>query len=163
MAKTKGAMANINGKVFEDVMIPIFQKNGFPVIPESKFIKCKTKYKDVTKCVLKNAAFKSIYGHTGHTEFVIVDATRRIRIEAKFQASSGSVDEKFPYMIANIAQYPEDEIIFVVDGGGYKACAREWLQKTIEENAEEYQTTYNKTVKLMNFTELINWFNHEFA
>ena len=50
---------------------------------------------------------------------------RTVRVEAKWQQAAGSVDEKYPYMLLNgIYQYPEKEIIFVVDGGGYKPGAR---------------------------------------
>ena len=157
---TQGAQANLNGKVFEDMMIPIFQANGFEVFSESDFNKVK---KVPDKYVIKNAKYRTIYGEMGKTEFVICTENRRVRVEAKYQASAGSVDEKYPYMLLNgIYMYPEDEIIFVVDGGGYKAGAREWLRKNIDDNWLNFKEK-GRDIKLMHIVEFVNWFNHEFS
>ena len=47
-------------------------------------------------------------------------------IQCKWQASSGSVDEKYPYELACINHLSVPTII-VLDGGGYKPGAKEWL------------------------------------
>ena len=118
---------------------------------------------NIKRYVVKNAHYVTIYNEKGRTEFVIVDDLRRIRVEAKYQASAGSVDEKFPYMLLNgIYQYPESEIIFVVDGGGYKPGARKWLEEQIKNNWLSYKEK-GKDIKLMTIAEFINWFNHEFS
>ncbi len=49
-------------------------------------------------------------------------------IEAKWQQSGGSVDEKYPYLVANLKKYPAYHSIIVLDGGGYKAGAEAWLR-----------------------------------
>lgn len=164
MSITQGAQANLNGKVFEDMMIPIFQNNGFQVFTEAELKKKPVGFIDAIKrYVIKNATYVTIYNEGGRTEFVIVDGTRKVRVEAKYQASAGSVDEKYPYMLLNgIYQYPENEIIFVVDGGGYKPGAREWLKNHIEENWLDFKSR-GKDIKLMNIVEFVNWFNHEFS
>ena len=48
-------------------------------------------------------------------------------IQCKWQASAGSVDEKYPYEVAciNHLSYPT---IIVLAGDGYKAGAKEWLR-----------------------------------
>lgn len=125
---TQGAMANKNGRTVENMMIPLFEASGF------KIVKPKEVKSNIGKrYVIKNAPYRTIYDHPGKTEFVIVDGERSIRIESKYQSSSGSVDEKFPYMFLNaIYSYPEKEVIFVVDGGGYKIGGKEWLKNQIK-------------------------------
>jgi len=99
----------------------------------------------------------------GRTEFVIVDGCRRIRVEAKYQSAPGSVDEKYPYMLLNgIYNYPESEIIFVVDGGGYKPGARRWLENSINNNWLDYRSE-GRDIKLMTIAEFAGWFNREFS
>ena len=160
MAITQGAQANLNGKVFESMMLSIFQENDFKVFQQSELKKVNTD--DWSRYVIRNAQYTTIYEEVGRTEFVIVEADRRIRVEAKYQAAQGSVDEKYPYMLLNgIYAYPEKEIIFVVDGGGYKPGARKWLEKNIKDNWLDFKKT-GKDIKLMTIVEFINWFNHEF-
>lgn len=157
---SQGAQANLNGKVFEDMMIPIFIAHGFEIYSESELNKIDLS--DKKRYIIKNASYMTIYDSKGHTEFVIVDVPRKIRVEAKYQSAPGSVDEKYPYMLLNgIYKYPESEVIFVVDGGGYKPGARDWLQKQIDADWLEFREK-GKDIKLMTITEFMNWFNHSF-
>lgn len=159
--QTQGHLANMNGKIFENMLIPIFEAHGFQVFNEADVRSIDLSH--IRRYVIKNASYVTIYDTQGKTEFVIVDDFRRIRVEAKYQAAKGSVDEKYPYMLLNgICQYPEKEIIFVVDGGGYKPGAREWLKNRIDENWLDYKAK-GKDIKLMNISEFMNWFNHTFA
>lgn len=165
MAITQGAQANKNGRVFENMMIPIFKDAGFEIFSEAelKNPKIKARVSALDRYIIKNASYITIYNEGGKTEFVIVDASRRIRVEAKYQSAPGSVDEKYPYMLLNgIYQYPESEIIFVVDGGGYKAGARKWLEDNIKDNWLDYKSK-GKDIKLMTIAEFAGWFNREFS
>lgn len=165
MTISQGAQANKNGRVFENMMIPIFKDAGFEVFTESELKKpqIQKRIAELQRYIITDAHFTTIYNSNGKTEFVIVDGTRRIRVEAKYQATAGSVDEKYPYMLLNgIYQYPEQEIIFVVDGGGYKPGARKWLEEHISNNWLDYKAK-GKTIKLMTIAEFANWFNHEFS
>ena len=65
-------------------------------------------------------------------------------------------------LLNGIYAYPEKEIIFVIDGGGYKPGALKWLKKSIENNWLDFKQN-GKDIKLMNIAEFINWFNHEFS
>lgn len=163
---TQGAQANLNGKVFEEMMIPIFKANGFEIFNESQLNKDKKLQEhlsSIDKYVIKNASYITIYNEGGRTEFLIIYKERKIRVEAKYQASPGSVDEKYPYMLLNgIYKYPEKEVIFVVDGGGYKIGALAWLREQINNNWLDYKQK-GKNIKLMSIVEFVNWFNHEFS
>lgn len=81
----------------------------------------------------------------------------------KWQQSSGSVDEKFPYLYLNcIEVMPEDDIIIVVDGGGAKKGAIDWLRRTAEE--KKYITDKNslKNISVMSLSEFLVWANKTF-
>lgn len=162
--KKQGTQANLNGKVVEQMLEPIFKNNGFEVFDFATVSKKTTLIEDVEKYILRSVPFKTVYNSDGRTEFVIVDKTtkRRIRVESKYQAAAGSVDEKYPYMFLNaVYQYPENEVIFIVDGDGYKPGARQWLQDSIDSNWLDYKGR-GKSIRLMKISEFINWFNHEF-
>ncbi len=51
-------------------------------------------------------------------------------IECKWQQSSGSVDEKYPFLLHNIIKADVPTII-LLDGGGYKKKAVEWLKDQV--------------------------------
>ena len=51
-------------------------------------------------------------------------------IECKWQQSSGSVDEKYPFLIFNIMKTGVPTIV-LLDGGGYKPSAKEWLENQV--------------------------------
>ena len=167
-----GSLANMQGHIFEDTMIPIFERHGFAVFQNKELEKRPDLLKGRDRYVIRNVPFTTIYEQPGKTEFVIYDRAavnsdqqsciRAVRVEAKWQQSAGSVDEKYPYMLLNgIYQYPEKEIVFVVDGGGYKPGARRWLQNRINEDWLKYRER-GKVIQLMTINEFIRWFNAEF-
>jgi hypothetical protein len=81
----------------------------------------------------KHVAYATVYGGVGKTEFVLSIPPRRVRIECKWQAVSGSVDEKFPYMFLNMQRVDEPEVIFLLDGGGAKPAAVAWVKSQCRE------------------------------
>ena len=78
----------------------------------------------------------SIYGGKVRCDFVLYHPTKHpdfLIIESKWQQTSGSVDEKFPYLVENIKkQYPYNTLI-VIDGGGYKRNALEWMKNQVDD------------------------------
>ena len=165
LPKQGGSLANLNGHSFENSMIPLFKAHGFKVIQNNQLTHNPNIVHNIDKYVIRNAPFITIYNQRGKTEFVIHDITqnRAIRVEDKWQQSAGSVDEKYPYMLLNgIYRYPEHEIIFVVDGGGYKPGARLWLQNAIDNNWLDFKGKEHKSITLMTISEFITWFNREF-
>ena len=72
---------------------------------------------------------ESIYGTTRKVDFVLRHPNlwpTGLVIQCKWQASAGSVDEKYPYEVACINHLSFPTVIFL-DGGGYKAGAKAWL------------------------------------
>lgn len=55
-------------------------------------------------------------------------------IECKWQQSSGSVDEKYPFLLFNIIKTSIPTIV-LLDGGGYKPAAKEWLKSQVRKSS----------------------------
>ena len=161
---SQGAAANRNGAIVEQMLIPAFTRCGFPVYSERQIQMHPELVTNCNRYVMTNASYTSIYGSTrSRTEYLIIHVDRQIRVEVKFQVSNGSVDEKYPYMLLNaIYAYPEKEVVFIVDGGGYKDGAREWLQCQIDNNWLNYRGM-GKDIKLMTIVEFVTWFTREFG
>ena len=71
-----------------------------------------------------------IYGKKHHVDFLLFNPMKHpngLVIECKWQSSSGSVEEKFPFLVANINKGTYDAII-ILDGGGYTPGAERWLR-----------------------------------
>jgi hypothetical protein len=126
----QGGLANSSGKALEGTIKATMQSKGFTVVPFRKWEKDQGKYG--SELLLTNVPYETIYGHRGTTEFLIRSEryNLEIRVECKWQQSSGSVDEKFPYVYLNcVEKMPEATIFIVVDGGGAKSGASIWLRK----------------------------------
>ena len=58
----------------------------------------------------------------------------KIVIQCKWQASDGSIDEKYPFEVLSI-QLNEFPTIIVLDGGGYNKGAEMWLKGQVEKTS----------------------------
>jgi len=159
---SQGGFANDAGGTLEGTVISTLGKKGFEVVPYSKWVKKPDKFGN--ELLLRNVPFTTIYGHPGKTEFLIKSAQHdmEIRIECKWQQSSGSVDEKFPYLYLNcIEAMPEKNIIIIVEGGGYKQGALQWLKDAV---AQQKYLGHNqgKNIRVMSLPEFIAWANRAF-
>ena len=98
MPESRGGSANRQGRVLEQTVIPTFVAHGFEVVPYSRWSKYPDRYGH--DLLLKHVPYTTIYGHNGFSEFMATSQrlALAVRIECKWQQSSGSVDEKFPYL-----------------------------------------------------------------
>ena len=72
---------------------------------------------------------RNIYAKERRVDFIIYHPRKWadcLVIQCKWQASSGSVDEKFPFEVECIAHDAFPAII-ILDGGGYSDGAKTWL------------------------------------
>ncbi len=163
MSRTQGNRANNTGKVLEQAVVSTFSVKGFNVVNYRVWEKSKDKLDYGDELLLQNVPFTSIYGHSGNTEFLLKSKKHDVemRIECKWQASAGSVDEKFPYLYLNcIEAMPEKDILIIVDGDGYKKGALAWLKKSAE--TRKYQDKDEKNIRIFNLVEFIAWANKNF-
>jgi ABC-type Fe3+-citrate transport system substrate-binding protein len=115
--------------------------------------------------LLKNVPFTTIYGHKGNTEFLLLSEKYKlkIRIECKWQQSPGSVDEKLPYLYLNtIESMPENNIIILIDGNGFKSGAKKWLKDAVSKKLYTTKNNENKNVLVFSLTEFFTWANNTF-
>lgn len=158
----QGGLANSSGNTLEQMIIATLTSKGFPVALYRQWIKEPAVYP--ADILLRNVPYETIYGHRGNTEFLLLSEryNLNVRIECKWQQSAGSVDEKFPYLYLNcVEQMPEKHVIIVVDGGGAKAGAVDWLRRACDERL--FLSADNmKTITMMNLVEFIAWANRIF-
>jgi hypothetical protein len=158
--RSQGGLANKSGKVLEATVISLFTQHGFLELPFRTWSKSPQSYGE--DILLRDVPYTSIYGHKGKTEF-LAQSTRlslAVRIECKWQQSSGSVDEKFPYLYLNcIFAMPEDFIIIVLDGGGAKPLAVSWLKNAAATRHLIPDDKPQKKVLVFTLTEFIIWAN----
>jgi hypothetical protein len=112
-------------------------------------------------CVVQHFPYRSIYGsERAKTEFVLIEPDGgRVRIEVKWQVMSGSVDEKFPYLMKNAEIWPEETIIIVTGGGGAKKEAVDWL----ESEAVAVSGRTGKNIHVMRSTdEFVTWCHRKY-
>jgi hypothetical protein len=79
----------------------------------------------------------SIYGLPLNADFWVRGARNfpeGLAIEVKWQQSTGSVDEKFPYLVYNIKECYPCPALVIADGGGQRPGALQWLRAQVEGN-----------------------------
>jgi hypothetical protein len=157
---TQGSTANHQGSILEKTIIPTFEARNFEVIKYSDWNKNPKKYG--TEILLKHVPYTTIYGHPGYTEFLAQSQRYCLnhRIECKWQQSSGSVDEKFPYLYLNcIEAMPEKNIIIIAGGGGMKKGAIPWLKRAVLERHYFPDDVEKKNINIFSLDEFIRWAN----
>lgn len=174
---THGARANKTGKTLEGIVVPILQNQyGFEVIGNPEYVKLQAKGEPLPPRVLiKNVPYTTLYGSKGKTEFLLIasdaKATKQYplehgvltcRIECKWQQSSGSVDEKFPYLYLSCVEAMTEKNILILYGGGkYREGAINWLKNAVL--TKKYITQESgKNIGVMNVEEFMTWASHAF-
>lgn len=159
----KGKSANTSGNQLESAVMTVLKNKGFEVIMYRVWEKNQNKYGE--ELLLKNVPFETIYGHGGNTEFLLISKkyNLRVRIECKWQQSAGSVDEKLPYLYLNtIEAMPENDIMILIDGDGFKAGAKTWLRNAVKDKLYTTDKTREKNIKVFSLSEFFTWANKTF-
>lgn len=156
----QGGLANSAGNTLESTVIATLTSKGFTVVSHKEYIKHPEHFGQ--EVLLLNVPFTTMYGHSGKTEFLLSSERHqlKIRIECKWQQSSGSVDEKIPYLYLNcIENMPEQKIFIIMDGGGAKQGAIAWLKRACQEKLYTTEVNRYKEVDVMNLMEFLSWTN----
>lgn len=159
----KGKSANTSENQLESAVMTVLKNKGFEVIMYRVWEKNQNKYGE--ELLLKNVPFETIYGHGGNTEFLLISKkyNLRVRIECKWQQSAGSVDEKLPYLYLNtIEAMPENDIMILIDGDGFKAGAKTWLRNAVKDKLYTTDKTREKNIKVFSLSEFFTWANKTF-
>ena len=127
MTPVKGTGANRSGGRLEDFVSDILDERNYLFVPPVRFFPCRELEQPV--CTRQYETGKDIYGKKRRVDAILYHPRLWpdcLVIQSKWQASRGSVEEKYPYEVLSIAQNEFDTII-VLDGGGYTAGAKQWL------------------------------------
>jgi hypothetical protein len=173
MTKSQGAKANESGKILEQQVTNALLIKGFTTIKHKDWIKLTSEQKKGRK-LISDAPYTSIYASIGEkagiktrssrSEFIISDdqTDTFCRVECKWQAVSGSVDEKLPYVYLNaIESWEEKEIIVLIDGKGWKQNAVNWLKDAVD-GRRWREPSDNRNISVFNLGEFIQWAQYRF-
>lgn len=158
---TKGANSNATGSQLEVAVKTVLTGKGFELVNYRVWEKNKSHYGE--ELLLANVPFTTVYGHKGNTEFLLISKKYELhmRIECKWQQSAGSVDEKLPYLYLNAAEaMPENDILILIDGSGWKAGAINWLKDAVAKR--KYNLPEQKNILVFSLMEFFTWANKTF-
>lgn len=159
----KGTKSNVTGNQLEAAVKTVLTGKGFELVRYREWEKNKEKFG--SELLLENIPFKTIYGHNGNTEFLLISQTYhlQVRIECKWQQVAGSVDEKLPYLYLNaIEAMPETALIILIDGAGWKPGALTWLKDAVKQKRYTSETNRSKEISVLSLTEFFTWANQTF-
>ena len=161
--KQGGAYAVSSGRILEGIVENSLITKGLQVVTYKNWILNKQIYGD--ELLIKKVPYEGLYKHASHTEFLVVSKAHDIhtRIECKWQQSSGSVDEKFPYLFLNCTEkMTEPHIIVLLDGGGAKQGAIDWFKSSCTLFNNSPEKNGGRRVDLMCTVEFLQWVNKTF-
>jgi len=161
--KQGGSYAVNSGRILEGIVENSLITKGLQVVTYKEWISNKSLYGE--ELLIKKVPYEGLYKHASHTEFVVVSKAHQIhtRIECKWQQSSGSVDEKFPYLFLNCTEkMTEPHIIVLLDGGGAKQGAIDWFKSSCAQFNKSSEKNSGRKVELMCTVEFLQWVNKTF-
>lgn len=172
-----GGRAVKSGRILEGVIRSTLEgprAHGFQVMDVGEYRLAKQHARLPDRYLVKDFPYETIYRTKGETEFLLecnhVSATEAFpeqpdfvcRIECKYQATSGSVDEKFPYLyLSCVEAMPEKNIIILMEAKGARVEAVRWLTEAVR--SQRYDPQKKKRIVLMSIVEFIAWANNSFG
>jgi hypothetical protein len=159
----KGTKSNISGNQLEVAVKTVLLGKGFELVKYRVWEKNQEKYGK--ELLLENVPFTTVYNHNGNTEFLLISEkfNLKIRIECKWQQVAGSVDEKLPYLYLNtIEAMPEDTIMILIDGNGWKTGAIKWLKDAVNQKKYTIEENKHKEILVFSLADFFTWANKTF-
>lgn len=161
--KQGGSYAVNSGHILEGLVENSLIAKGLLVVTYREWVLNKPAYGE--ELLIKHVPYEGLYKHASHTEFVVISKEHNIhtRIECKWQQSSGSVDEKFPYLFLNCTEkMTEPHVIVLLDGGGAKQGAIDWFKSSCNIFNNNPEENLGRKVDLMSTVEFLQWVNNTF-
>ncbi|MBL7058530.1 hypothetical protein ISS03_04280 [Patescibacteria group bacterium] len=148
----QGTRANFTGNALEQIIYSTLERKDYQFVDKKNFE--ATRYLEQPVFTIQYPIARSVYDTQLYCDFILYHPTKHpncLIIESKWQQSTGSVDEKFPFLVLNIKKQYPDSTIVVLDGGGYKKGAEKWLRGQVDE----------KLIHIFNMMEFQKWSNGE--
>lgn len=136
----------------ENFIENLIVRHGYTFVDKDKFISSKSLEQPIYSTQFYIG--KNIYNTNIYCDFILYHPTKHpecLVIESKWQQIGGTVDEKYPYLVVNIKEKYQYDTILVLDGGGYKKGAEEWIRSQVGENFKH----------VFNMPEFQKWVNKE--
>ena len=152
MSITPGAQANLTGRRLESYIEHCLQDCGFVKTKDKKDFVKRMKSFSAPSYAKQVHIGDTVYGTDLISDFLLYHPRKwpeGLVIESKWQQSSGTVDEKYPYFVMNIWA-SEYQTVFVLDGGGYRPGAEKWVRSMQRRNLihvfnmQEFQVWVNQ-------------------
>lgn len=173
-----GQRANKSGQILEGVVRSTLagpQAFGFEVLSNGDYERArKANIPLPARYLVKSPPYETIYGTNGKTEFRLhcvdlaptkafpVSGDFVCRLECKYQATSGSVDEKFPYLyLSCVEAMPEKNIIILMEAKGARVQAVKWLANAVLQ--QKYDPGKTKRIVILTIAEFVAWSNDAFG
>lgn len=155
-----GAAANKSGKLLENIAGILCEQYGY----EYMSYKDWARFGDTGKCIIRGYPYPTIYNHNGRGDgTIIANGRMRVWLEAKRQMTTGSVDEKFPYVLANAIERwrrQAEHVCIVHQGNGFKEGAIFWL-KAESAKANRTKARSEGLIHVQTMGEFLDWFNSQ--
>ena len=122
------ALANRSGQRLEENVSSILEDRDYQFIPSLRFFPARELEQPIY--TRQYEVGKDIYGKRRRVDVILYHPRLWkdcLVIQCKWQASRGSVEEKYPFEVLSIAINEFDTII-ILDGDGYTAGAKQWLE-----------------------------------
>ena len=126
---SNGLRANQSGKRLENYVAEVLDDLEYSMVLPKNFFDLKSRVENpiyARQCYVGT----SIYNRRRRVDIILHHPEKWVDclvIQCKWQAKSGSVDEKYPFEVLSINKNPYPTII-VLDGGGYSSVSGEWLR-----------------------------------
>ena len=132
-----GTKANHTGNRLEKFVQEALRERGYVEFLTQKAQAFKNRKAIGGKQYIKQLPVgETIYDTVRKCDFFVINRAKfpnDLIIECKWQQSSGSVDEKYPFLYFNIIKTGVPTVV-LMDGGGYKAAALKWLKENVNKN-----------------------------
>lgn len=159
---TQGGRANRSGNILENTVEATLEGHGYVRLcrdlPKKQRLAWLTQSTTPSKRYARQVYIgQGIYGTDIYVDFYILGCpflSTGLILECKWQQSSGSVDEKLPYVNLNIRDCYRVPAVVLIDGGGMKPGAIAWLKT---------QTLYNPNLLAVHtLSSFMVWANKSF-
>ncbi len=149
MVDSQGGKANFTGKNFEKFIEAQLIECGYNKVADKKnFVSTMAISEKPTYSREVNIG-KNIYDTKRSCDFLLYHPQKwpeGLVIEAKWQQVSGSVDEKYPFLVLSIKKSSYGTIL-LMDGGGYRKGAEKWVRNQVDD----------KLLHVFNVDEFLTW------
>lgn len=142
--RIRSLRAESTGSVAESTVRGVLTGRGYVELSTQEALETKPEveqtamFRDFTRrprparlFVAQYAIGQSIYSLPLNADFWVCGAPglpKGLAIEVKWQQSTGSVDEKFPYLVHNIKECYPCPALVIADGGGQRPGALHWMR-----------------------------------